>query len=152
MIKKLTISSIIFLSTLFSVLIITTQTIHAEGLTSKQQVQSKISQQSQTLNKYVGDLLNDSPKDVEYIFNTVYAGHLDSDKVLYDGHGYLESSLEDLKKDPIAAQDLNSKGNVIHEYNLMTDRNATTLGEIKSAYYEAIKNGYQHYYPAPHYE
>ena len=152
MLKKSALSLIVCLITLVSILGFTTQTIHAEGLTSQQQIQSKIAQQPQALNKYVGNLLSNSPEQVEYVFNTIYAARLDSDRILYDGHGYLEASLEVLKKNPVAAQDLDDKGSVIHEYNLMTDTNATTLGAIKSAYYEAIKNGYQHYYPAPHYE
>ena len=152
MIKKISIITLSLGLSLLSLSVIHKPVINAEGLTSGQQIRAKIAQQSPTINLAVAQLLILDPSEAEKTLSLFSSSGLDSDRVLADGHGFLSSSMASLTKDPVAAQEFDTKGNLVRSYNLMTDPDVTTFGEIKSAYYTAIHNNYQQYYPSAHTE
>lgn len=121
--------------------------VSAEPLTSQEKIQAKIDSQPTTVNAAVAMFLDETPAWTnEYLTNM----GTDDTLVLSDGHGFLcLPSNGDGQSG--AVTDLNGK--IIRpSENIKYDVNASTVGQIKVAYQEALSNNYKQYYPAATYE
>lgn len=147
MLKKIIVGITSCAVALVAILMLGSASINAEALTGTQQIQAKIAQQPRTVNVYVAELLSHSKADAEDTFNIIYAEDLDSERILAVSGGYLSSSLATLENNPVASEEYDETGKLVRTYNLMTDPDVATLGEIKTAYYDALQNNYQKYYP-----
>lgn len=147
MIKKILISGVILGTSLIAFEFANVKQINAEALTNTQQIQAKIASQPKTINLAVATLLSQTPS-----WASEYLSGMGSDDtyVLGDGHGFMMIPSDG---DCIVGEATDSSGKVIHPAeNVKDDANATTVGQIKASYKEAIQNNYKQYYPSANYE
>lgn len=148
MIKKILTSGVILGTSLIAFEVTNVQHINAEALTSTQQIQAKIASQPKTITNAVSTLLEYSSTEAdEYLLSM----GSDDTYVLGEGHGFM-----------MIPSDGNCIVGEVTDYltgkvirpaeNVKDDANATTVGQIKASYKEAIQNNYKQYYPSANYE